>query len=152
MFWPSAGRPSLKSVDRAVDRCAQTCTALFGWRAGRPTRSTARELYYLDLARSTGRSTGRELLLSVSRPRSTGRSTGGITVGNQIVLLSWTPTTIFFRPIYWGYFGLFYIRFLESFQVSFTYLTKCFISTCFRAKTSISKGEFFKSVFKKEIS
>ena len=70
VFWPSTSRPS----QRSVDRCAQTCTALFGWRAGRRTRSIARELCSLNL---TGRSTGIELLLFVSRPWSTGRSTDG---------------------------------------------------------------------------
>ena len=87
-FWPSAGRshgrPCQRSVDRAVDRHAQTCTAcLTGGpidRPGRPPESSA----LWKWPRLTERSTGRELLLSVSRPRSTaGTTVRNLTVGRS---------------------------------------------------------------------
>ena len=119
--------PGLLPVDRTVDRdrsrstgpvdrCAQMCTVcLAGGPVDRPGRLPENTALWI-WPRSTGRSTGRELLLSISRPRSTGRSTGGTTIGNptvggrpagrpkQGILLSWTPTAIFFRPINWGCF------------------------------------------------
>ena len=70
----------------SVDRCAQTCTShLAGrpvYRPGRPPESFALWIW----PRSTGRSTGRELLFSVSRSRSTNRSTGGTIVRNLTVV------------------------------------------------------------------
>ena len=67
----------------------------------------------------------------------------------QNLLLSWLPTASFWSPIKWGSLGLFYTRFQEGFKASFSHLLEVF-STCFRANISISKGEIFKSVFKRD--
>jgi len=52
--WPSAGRlagrPRQKSVDQSDRLICINVHRHFGWWAGRPTRSTARELCSLDLA------------------------------------------------------------------------------------------------------
>ena len=105
----------------------------FGWWASRPTRSTARELCSLDLApvdRAVDRQRASALCIqaSVDRVVDRGTTVGNPTIGGrrpvdrqQDFLLSWTPTVIFFRPINWGCFGLFSIRFEESFWASFFY-------------------------------
>ena len=118
---------STGSVDRSrcrstgpVDRRAQDMhTALPGGpvdRPGRPPESSALWKW--------PQSTGRELLLSVSRPRSIGRSTAGPTVRNLTVDRStgrstdrsfWLPTASFSSPINWGFWGLFYTRFSSGF-------------------------------------
>ena len=52
--WPSAGRPDGRPRQKSIDRSGQPmCTNVhrsFGWRAGRPTRSTVREFCSMDLA------------------------------------------------------------------------------------------------------
>ena len=78
--WPSAGRPDGRPRQKSVDRFAQTCTGLIGWRVGRPSQSTARELCYLELApvdRAVDRQRAAALCIQLW---STGRSTGGTTV------------------------------------------------------------------------
>ena len=111
------GRPSLKSVDR-VGR--PTCTERarqLGWRAGRPGRSTARELCSLESPGRLGRSTGQRacsLYPGLGRP---GWSTAGTTVRNLTVGRStdrsiWLPTASFSSPINWGFWGLFSLRFV----------------------------------------
>jgi len=107
---------------------------MFSWRAGRPTRSTARELCSLDLAPATGWSTGKMLLLSVFRSRSTGGTTvenstvGGRPAGRSTVASATDldPTASFWMPIYWGSLRLFSTRFEESFCASFSYLFQWF--------------------------
>ena len=68
-------RSTARSTGQSTD-VHKTCTPCLAGgpvdRPGRPPESRG----------STGRSTGRECLLSVSRLRSTGRSTGGSTVEN----------------------------------------------------------------------
>ena len=139
--------PGLLPVDRdrsrstgPVDRCAQTCIATLAGgpidRPGQPLESSALWIW----PRSTGRSTGRELLLSVSRPRSTVdrqrasalciqasvdrridrwhndlKSDRRPVDRQQDLLLSWPPTVIFWKPINWGSLRLFWIRFEVDF-------------------------------------
>ena len=55
---------------------------------------------------------------------------------------------IFWEPINWGSLGLFSIRFEVGFQDSFSY-SKYLSLLVLEPNTSISKGEFFKSVLKK---
>ena len=61
MTRPSAGRPDGRPRQKSVDRSGRSmCTNVhrqFSWRAGRPTRSTARELcsLYPGLGRPRGR-------------------------------------------------------------------------------------------------
>ena len=147
-----AGRPSQKSVDQAVDQCARTC---------------------ITKGRSTVRSTARELLLSVNGPgRPGGRPLGHSLVFGRLIFRSlfltvrnqksdcWrstdcrisaelSPTASFLRLFIWGYFGLFLTRFEVSFQANFPYLSKFLSPLVLEPNTSISKGEFFKSVLKK---
>ena len=93
---PSAGRPysrpSQKSVDRAVDRYAQTCTA--------KGQSTARELLLsvngpgqpLGHSPVFGRPTGRPLFLTVGNSTVGGRPGGPPTAENSVEL---SPTASF---------------------------------------------------------
>ena len=91
---------------------------MFGWRTGRPTRSTARELCSLDLAlvnRAVDRQRASALCIqasvdwSVDRWHNSQKSdrwpVDQAVVRQQSFLLSWTPTAIFLRPINWGYFS-----------------------------------------------
>ena len=75
-----------RSTETGVGR--PTCTERtrqFGWRAGRPTRSTARELLLSGKPRLTGRSTGRELCSLFPGHGRPGPSTAGSTVRNLIL-------------------------------------------------------------------
>jgi len=125
------GWPSQKSIGRAVDRCAHICTAK---------------------GRSTAQSTARKPLLSENGPvdQTVDRWVICLAMIDRLVdrwhngqksdhwpidravdrqqsrLLIWTPTANFWRPIYWGSLGLFYIRFQKSFWASFSYLFQWF--------------------------
>ena len=109
-----------------VNRCARTCTCLIGWRAGRPTQSTTRELCSLEMVpvdrqrvllsvSSSDRPGGRparEPLLSSSRPgRPDGRSVAQRHKNDRwpvdrpvdrkgISALSWLPTGRFVLGLY----------------------------------------------------
>ena len=83
-----------------------------------------------------------------TQQETVGRPVGRLTAGFPAEL---APTVIFFRPINWGYFGLFSIRFLESFQASFSYLTKCLSPLVLELKLLYQK-ESLSRVFSKEIS
>ena len=89
LFWllpvDRTGRPSLKSVDRVGRPTCTECARQFGWRAGRPTRSTARELLLSGKPRSTGPVDRQRALLSVSSLGRPGRSIEGTTVRNLTV-------------------------------------------------------------------
>ena len=123
---PEVGRP-VRSTD--VHRRARLV-----WLEGRSTEPVDRQKATLWI---WPRSTGRELLLSVSRPRSTGRSTDGTTLRNLTVgrstgqstdsrkVAELSPTASFWSLFIWGCFGLFSIRFQESFWASFSYLSQC---------------------------
>ena len=77
--------PVDRTVDRAVTdvhKCARPCLA--GGPVDRPDRPPESSALWI-WPRSTGRSTGRELLLSVSKPRYTSRSTSGTMVKNLTV-------------------------------------------------------------------
>ena len=138
MFWPSAGRPhgrpSQRSVDRAVDWCAQTCTTLFGWGAGRPPDRPPESSALWIWPRSTRWSTGGELCSlypGLGRPSGrpmaqrseiwplAGRSSGRPTAEKFAEL---SPTASFWSLFIWGYFGLFFIRFLGEFQSQFFFI------------------------------
>ena len=108
-----------------VDRCAQTCTTLFGWRADRPTRSIARELCYLDLALvdwAVERQSASTLCIqaTVNRPvdrwHNSQKSDRWPVDRQQHQLLSWPPTAIFWEPINWASLGLFLQDFKSAFK------------------------------------
>ena len=119
-FWPSAGRLHGRPSQRSVDRRAQNVHGLFGWRAGRPTRSTGRstvrELCYLHPGHGwpTGRPVAQQSEirpLAVHRPvdwpsqRSKNRllAVDRAVDRQQCRLLIWTPTAIFWSLyIYMG--------------------------------------------------
>ena len=139
---------STESVDRRTQTCTPLCTGGPVDRAGRPPES-------LCSLENPGRPSGRptEKLFSVpearsdrcpngqknDRWRSTGQSTGSSVR---------PPTASFWSPINWAIWGLFWLRFLESFCASFFYSFKRFFSTCVRANISNQKGSFIKSVLK----
>ena len=112
---PEVGRPS-RSTD--VHRRARPCLA--GGPVDRPGRPS-RELCSLERPRSTGRSTGRRDLLSVSWPRSTDRVDRWL---NGLKYDRWpvdravdrqacqTPTASFSSPINLGVWALFFTKIL----------------------------------------
>ena len=123
-FLASAGRPG-RSTEQRVGRPTRStdvhrCARQFGWRACRPTRSTARELLLSGKPRSTRPVNRQRALLSVPDLGRPGRSTAGSTVRNLTVgrstgrstdRSSWLPTASFWSPINWDFWGLFSTRF-----------------------------------------
>ena len=97
---------------------------------------------------SSGRPSGRPLFLTVENPTVSGRPAGRPTVGLPTEL---APTSIFFRPISWGCFVLLSTRFLESFQASFSYLSK-YLSPLVLGLIFPYQKESFQECFVKEIS
>ena len=131
MDWPSAGRPSQKSVDRVVDRRARTCTA----KGRSTTRSTTRE----PLLSGNGpidQAVDRCVICQFTVDRPVDRWHNGqksdrwpvdrAVDRQQFRLLSWTPTTTFLKPIKGASLGLFSTRFKESFWASFFYFFQWF--------------------------
>ena len=72
-----------------------------------------------------------------------------LTTGGRLTAEFSAELALFLRPIYWGCFGLFFIRFEVGFQASISYLSKCLSPLFLEPNTSISKGEFFESVLQK---
>ena len=136
--------PSFLIWPQPVDRRARTCTpVLTGGPADRPGRPS-RELCSLERPRPTERSIGQRALLSVSwLGRPTGRP---MTQRSEIWpwpvdravdrQLCQTPTASFPDSIKGGIWGLFWLRFLETFRASFSYSFQRVFSTKFRANTS----------------
>ena len=160
MTWPSDGRPRQKSVDRSGRPMCTNVHNQFGWRVGRPTRSTPRELCSLDLApvdQAVDRQRACFLYSGLGRPgdrpvaqRSeiwplAGRPGGRPTTGFPAEL---DPNGYIFEAYK---LGLFSTRFLESFQSSFSYLTKCLSPLVLEPIFSYQK-ESLSRVFSKEIS
>ena len=124
-------------IDRMVD--PQRASALCKW----PGRPGGRPLGHSPVF---GRPTGRSLFPTVRNQTVGGRLGGRPTAENSAELSS---TASFWSILIWGYFGLFVTRFWVSFQASFSYLSKCLSPLVLEPNTSISKGEFFKSVLRK---
>ena len=122
-----------------VDRCAQTCTALFGWTAGRPTRSTAREFCSLDLAPGPGgrlaESSALCIQASVDPPVDrwhNGQKSDRWLVDRAVdrqqgILLSWPPTAIFWEPINWVPLDYFLQDFKWVFKIVFLTLLSVYV-------------------------
>ena len=75
--------------------------------------------------------------------------TVGRSTNSRICCWLWPQRLVFGSPIKWGSLDMFSTRFQVGFQASFFYLLG-FFSTCFRANTSISKGEFSRGFFKRD--
>ena len=136
-------RPSFKSLKTGVLAfCRSTPRSTepeVGRPGGRPMCTNVHKLVWLE-GRSTNQVDHQRALLSRSDPgRSGGRPTAGFPaelasnghiLGAYKLGLPWTV----FDKIFGEFSSYFFLHLLV------------FISTCFRAKTSISKGEFFKSI------
>ena len=120
-------------VDRTVD--LQRASALWKW----PGRPDSRPLGHLPFY---GRPVGWPLAVRSEIWPLAGRPTA-----ESSAELSWTAS--FWSLFILGCFRLFSTWFEVGFQASFFYLSKCLSPLVFEPNTSISKGEFFKSVLKK---
>ena len=106
-----------------------------------------------------GRPGGRPTKSFCSLYPGLGRPVDGTTVKNLTVVRSTdsrksaelSPTASFWRPVYWGCFGLFSTRFEVSFQVNFSYLSKCLSPLVLELNFHI-KRRVFQEYFVKEIS
>ena len=149
---PGFGRPS-RSTD--VHKRARQ----FGWRAGRLTRSTARELLLSESPGRLGRSTGRELCSlfqatvdRAGRPRLQRSEIWPLAVDRAgrptAVKAEKLPQRLVFLAYKEGALGdCFEHVFKWVLHQFFLHLLRGF-STCFESKYFQLKGEFIKSVFK----